>query len=70
MSRSRKKRAYQGSRTVDRTCRCHGGCPWCLRDRKHAEEVRREAAQEQVTEFFSLSAAESLPSISPRSISA
>jgi hypothetical protein len=27
------KQAYQKSRSFDRSCRCHGGCPWCERNR-------------------------------------
>ncbi len=28
MSRTR-KREYTGSKEFDRSCRSHGGCPWC-----------------------------------------
>lgn len=49
MSRTR-KRAYTGSKRFDRSCRNHGSCPWCTRNRTihtlrlndRAEDARRE----------------------------
>jgi len=29
---------YHGCKAVDRTCRNHGDCPWCVRKRKHKVE--------------------------------
>lgn len=26
---------YRKSRRFDRSCRCHGGCPWCLNNKLH-----------------------------------
>lgn len=34
MSRTKKK-PLRGSKAFDRTCRNHGGCPWCLGNRLH-----------------------------------
>ena len=34
MSRTRKN-AYTKSKRFDKTCRCHGGCPYCLGNRMH-----------------------------------
>jgi hypothetical protein len=34
------RKPYRGSRAVDRSCRPGGGCPWCERARKHADERR------------------------------
>lgn len=31
--RKEKRRPYYGSKSFDRTCRCHGSCPWCRRNR-------------------------------------
>lgn len=36
---------YHDSRRFDRSCRSHGDCPWCERNRKHANK-RREPLQE------------------------
>lgn len=29
------RKPYRGSKAIDRTCRNHGGCPWCEENRKH-----------------------------------
>lgn len=29
------RKPYHGSKAIDRTCRNHGGCPWCEENRKH-----------------------------------
>lgn len=30
-----KRKPYRGSKAIDRSCRNHGGCPWCEENRKH-----------------------------------
>jgi hypothetical protein len=45
------RRPYRKSRAIDRSCRCHGGCPWCMRNRMHATRVREQAAEFQVIDF-------------------
>lgn len=30
-----KRKPYYGSKTIDHTCRNHGGCEWCAENRKH-----------------------------------
>lgn len=30
-----KRKPYHGSKAFDYTCRNHGGCPWCVGNRKH-----------------------------------
>ena len=30
-----KRKPYRGSKAIDPSCRNHGGCPWCERNRKH-----------------------------------
>lgn len=34
-----KRKPYRGSKRFDRTCRNHGGCPYCASGRRH--KVRR-----------------------------
>ena len=29
------RKPYRGSKSIDATCRNHGGCPWCEENRKH-----------------------------------
>jgi hypothetical protein len=37
------RKPYHGSKRFDRTCRCHGSCPWCQNGRA-ASTARREAS--------------------------
>ena len=43
-----KRKAYSGSKAIDRSCRNHGGCPWCEENRrrkfrdKHPDEKGEE----------------------------
>ena len=30
-----KRKAYSGSKAIDRGCRNHGGCPWCEENRRY-----------------------------------
>jgi len=32
----------------DATCRPHGGCPWCLGNRRHADKKRKLSTDEQI----------------------
>ena len=29
------RKPYTGSKAIDRTCRNHGSCPWCIENRTH-----------------------------------
>jgi hypothetical protein len=43
MSKTRKQ-PYRQARRFDKTCRNHGSCPWCRRNRLHGALVREAAA--------------------------
>ena len=47
-----KRKPYRKSKRFDRTCRCHGSCPWCKENRTHSDEVRRRAAEEELEEYL------------------
>lgn len=34
------RKPYRGSRAVDKSCRSHGGCPWCEGNRKHKHKKK------------------------------
>lgn len=34
------RKPYRGSKAIDKTCRNHGGCPWCEGNRKHKMDKR------------------------------
>ena len=42
-----KRKPYRGSRAVDKTCRNHGSCPYCRRNRLH--KFRDRKAEEDTT---------------------
>lgn len=51
------RKPYRGSKAIDKTCRNHGGCPWCEENRKHKFRDRHpqepgdeEPEEEQVKE--------------------
>lgn len=35
------RKPYRKSKRFDKTCRNHGGCPYCEGNRKHATEKRK-----------------------------
>ena len=45
------KQPYRKSRRFDRTCRCHGGCPWCEGNKMFFDNKRRIDAEEQLKEY-------------------
>lgn len=34
------RKQYRGAKAVDKSCRNHGSCPWCSRNRKHKIEAK------------------------------
>ncbi len=38
------RKPYYGAGKYDKTCRPHGGCPWCERNRTFFDSKRRVAA--------------------------
>ena len=36
---------YRGSKAIDKTCRNHGGCPWCEENRKY-KFIKKKLSQE------------------------
>lgn len=41
-----KRKPYNGSKAIDKTCRNHGGCKWCEENRKHKYRKAEEKAKE------------------------
>ena len=44
------RKPYRGSQAIDGSCRNHGGCPWCLENRKHKFRDRHPPEKEDYTE--------------------
>lgn len=46
------RKEYHGSKSFDKTCRNHGGCPWCTENRKHKFFVSEYATKQKLKEYF------------------
>ena len=42
---------YRKSRRFDITCRCHGGCPYCLGSRFHSIKKKELSIKEKIKDF-------------------
>ena len=47
-----KRKKYKGSKAIDKTCRNHGGCPWCLENRMYQDLKRMEDMDDQMKEWM------------------
>lgn len=45
------RKPYKGSKAIDPSCRCHGGCPWCLGNRMYKFIKRLNAAENKMYEY-------------------
>lgn len=44
------RKPYYKSGRFDRTCRCHGSCPYCQNNRFHKTKIKEDAANFQIKE--------------------
>ena len=44
------RKPYHGAKSVDSTCRNHGGCPWCEGNRLHQYRKSDMLAKEKIKE--------------------
>lgn len=44
------RKPYYGSKSVDRSCRSHGSCPWCQSGRKYRHKKKLAALEFQIKE--------------------
>ena len=45
------RKPYRGGKAVDKKCRNHGGCEWCLGNREYSSRKRQESAEEELKEY-------------------
>ena len=43
------RKQYKGSKAIDRTCRNHGSCDWCLGNRLYKNLKRIQSANDKST---------------------
>ena len=41
------RKQYYGSKAIDKSCRNHGGCPWCEENRNHKHRKREQAMEDR-----------------------
>ena len=47
-----KRKPYTGSKSIDKTCRNHGGCSWCEENRKYQSNREIERCEKELEEFY------------------
>lgn len=47
------RKPFHGAKAVDCTCRNHGSCPYCKKNRMHATTKRLEAAKAKFNDYKS-----------------
>lgn len=45
------RKMYTGSKAIDKTCRCHGGCSWCLGNRTYKYQKNIEKSLDKLAEI-------------------
>lgn len=45
------RKPYRGAKSIDRTCRNHGGCPWCQGNRMHKNDKRMLALKQKYLDY-------------------
>ena len=46
-----KRKPYRGAKSIDKSCRNHGDCPWCNGNRKHKHNKRRSAMDDREHDY-------------------
>lgn len=44
------RKKYRGAKAVDKRCRNHGDCEWCLENRTHKNDKRKQAMEDRENE--------------------
>lgn len=45
------RKPYKGAKAVCRSCRNHGGCPWCLGNRTNRDKNKDKVAKKEIKDF-------------------
>ena len=46
-----RRKPYRGGKAIDKTCRNHGGCDWCLGNRMHKYDIRELSMEQELREY-------------------
>ena len=47
-----KRKPYRGAKSFDRSCRNHGGCPWCESGKTFFDKAKRVDADMKIKEYL------------------
>jgi len=47
-NRKDRRKPFRGAKSFDASCRCHGGCSYCLGNRLHSTNKRRKIADQEI----------------------
>ena len=53
LSGKEKRKPYRRAKAIARSCRNHGGCPWCLADRTYRYDKQKDVAKAKFREWES-----------------
>jgi hypothetical protein len=45
------RKQHRGSKAIDSTCRNHGSCPWCEKNRKHKIKKQEASAKSSLEDL-------------------
>lgn len=46
-----RRKPYRGGKAIDKTCRNHGGCDWCLGNCTHKYDIRELSMEQELREY-------------------
>lgn len=46
------RKPYMGNKAIDKTCRNHGGCQWCEKNRKYKYIKKSEKTLDRLKEWW------------------
>jgi len=46
-----KRNPFRRSKAFDKTCRCHGGCPWCVSDKLYQHNKELERTKDEIKNY-------------------
>lgn len=49
--KEKRKQYHRIAQRIDRTCRCHGGCVWCLNNRLHKDRKKEQEMLDKLKEW-------------------
>ena len=52
--RKERRHPYKGAKAVDRTCRNHGSCDWCMNNRLYSSKRNIAAVESRIEDYREL----------------